>query len=227
MTKSKTYQKRILCFIAGCGLLAMLGFACLPSEKKVIVCFGDSITHGAQVQGHSWVWHLQQNQKGTAYTYINAGRSGRKTADKEELMPVLAGHPDAEMFVFFLGVNDLKNGNDAMVDSCIENMEWMIDQVRNKAPQAKILLLSPCDINTEIMNKINKEKLYNENTRRSLRKLAKGYRELARLEKTGFMSLIEVVPRLAYADGLHPNKEGQQALYQAISKKILSYDHEN
>ncbi|SEA38373.1 Lysophospholipase L1 [Arachidicoccus rhizosphaerae] len=214
--------------LTGCGLLLLLSFVNLSiQKKKTVVCFGDSITYGAQVDGKSWVWYLEQQQSGTAFAYINAGRSGRKTADKSELLPVLNKYPHAEMYVFFLGVNDLKNGNDAMVASCIQNMQWMIDQVRKKDPTAKILILSPSDINTKIMNDINKGKLYNENTRISLKKLAFGYKKLAQQNKTGFLSLLNVVPRKAYADGLHPNAKGQQALYKAIDKKINSYDRGN
>ena len=155
---------------------------------------------------------------------MNEGRSGRKTADRKELLPVLDKYPDADLYVFFLGVNDLKNGNDSMVADCVRNMQWMIDRVREKAPGAKILLLAPSDINTGIMNDINKKKLYNENTRHSLKQLEHRYKKLAKTSHTGFFSLLNVVPRLDYADGLHPNAAGQQALYQAIRKKILSYD---
>lgn len=225
MNMGKFVTKKLNLIFTACALLTLLSFVALKvQEKKRIVCFGDSITYGAQVNGKSWVWYLQQHQDNTPYTYINAGRSGRKTADKKELLPVLDKYPDADMYVFFLGVNDLKNGNDAMVDSCLHNMQWMIDQVRTIAPKAKILLLSPSDINTKIMNEINKGKLYNENTRKSLKKLQQAYEQLARKNHCGFLSLLHVVPRLAYADGLHPNAKGQQALYKVIGKKIISYD---
>ncbi|GAB3360396.1 arylesterase [Arachidicoccus ginsenosidivorans] len=225
MYTGKFITKKLPLLFTASALLTLLSFVALSvQEKKVIVCFGDSITHGAQVDGKSWVWYLQQDQQNTPYTYINAGRSGRKTADKKELLPVLEKYSSADMFVFFLGVNDLKNGNDAMVASCIRNMQWMIDQVRAIAPKAKILLLSPSDINTKIMSEINKGKLYNENTRKSLKKLQAAYEQLARKNHCGFLSLLHVVPRLAYADGLHPNAKGQQALYKAIGKKIISYD---
>lgn len=224
----KTASKITSSLFIGCGLFVLLSFVSLSVQKKrTIVCFGDSITYGAQVDGKSWVWYLQQQEAGTPYQYINAGRSGRKTADKKELIPVLNKYPHADMYVFFLGVNDLKNGNDAMVASCIQNMQWMIDQVKQKVPAAKILILSPSDINTKIMNDINKGKLYNENTSISLKKLQSGYQRLAQQNKTGFLSLLKVVPRKAYADGLHPNARGQQALYKAIGKKISSYDREN
>jgi|GEM_PF-722618 len=225
ITARKLYLSFTL-IAAACGLLTLLSFVLLPpQQKKVVVCFGDSITYGAQVDGKSWVWYLQQDQDNTPYTYINAGRSGRKTADKKELLPVLDKYPAADMYVFFLGVNDLKNGNHAMVDICVSNMKWMIDKVRAKAPKAKILLLAPSDINTQIMNDINKGKLYNENTRKSLKTLERAYQQLATKEHTGYLSLLHVVPRLAYADGLHPDATGQKALSEAIGKKIISYDH--
>lgn len=205
------------------GLITILSFAKLSGKKKTVVCFGDSITYGAQVGGHSWVWYLQQKQMDSPFTFINAGRSGRKTADRKELLPVLKKYRAADLFIFFLGVNDLKNGNDSMVASCIDNMQWMINQVHQVVPQAKILLLAPSDINTGIMNEINKAKLYNENTRRSLKKLAIGYKELASKNHIGYLSLLSIVPRLAYADGLHPNAQGQQALWRAIGKKVKTY----
>lgn len=222
-TKSKLLKisRRLLVI---CALFLFVSAMALSrQEKKKIVCFGDSITHGAMVEGRSWVWYLQQDQA-PGYKYINAGRSGRKTADKAELLPVLRKYPDAAMYVFFLGVNDLKNGNDSMVSDCISNMEWMIDQVREKAPQSKVLLLSPADINTRMMSEVNRKKHYNENTRVSLRKLETGYRALAQKSHTAFLSLLPVVPRRAYADGLHPNRKGQKALYKAIRKKIIHYE---
>jgi len=224
MMPDNKYKSSLRVAVITVAILVLLGFAVLPADKKLVVCFGDSITHGAMVDGHSWVWYLQQGQQQTPYVYINAGRSGRRTADRQELLPVLDKYPDADMYVFFLGVNDLKNGNDSMVAICAQNMQWMIEQVRQKAPHAAILLLAPSDINTDIMTEVNRAKLYNENTRESLKKLAVVYRAIAQKNKLGFMSLLNLVPRGAYADGLHPNSEGQFALYKAISKKIISYD---
>ena len=204
------------------GLFTLLSFVRLQQTKKQIVCFGDSITYGATVDGHSWVWYLQQ-QKQSSFEYINAGRSGRKTADQKELPPVLDKYPHASMYVFFLGVNDLKDGSDSMVNASIANMAWMIDQVHQKAPGADVLLLAPADINTQEMSEVNKKKLYNENTRASLKKLAVGYKKLAAEKGAAYLSLLKVVPKHAYSDGLHPNAEGQKALFEAIDKKIDHY----
>ncbi len=179
-----------------------------------VVCFGDSITHGAQVDGHSWVWFLSNEHKGV--DFVNAGRNGRKTSDKAELLPVLKENPDADYYLIFLGVNDLKDGTDAMVDSCVSNMKWMLDEIRKVNDKAQIVILAPSDINLETMNQININKKYNQNTKNSLYKLEKRYKQLAKQDYTGFISLLHVVSAPNYADGLHPNIDGQKEIAKAV-----------
>jgi len=179
-----------------------------------VVCFGDSITHGAMVDGNSWVSFLSLEHKDI--DFINAGRNGRKTSDKEQLLPILKQYPDAGYYLIFLGVNDLKDGTDSMVNNCIINMQWMITGIRNANSKAKVVILAPCDINLETMNEINVNKKYNQNTKQSLYKLEKGYRELAKEEHTGFISLLHAVSKPNYADGLHPTIDGQKEIAKAI-----------
>jgi acyl-CoA thioesterase I len=183
-----------------------------------VVCFGDSITYGAQVDGHSWVYFLSQEHPDI--DFVNAGRSGRKTSDRAELLPVLKKYRNANYYLIFLGVNDLKNGNDSMVNSCIDNMEWMINEIRKVNGEAKIVLLAPSDINLKTMNDINRNKKYNENTKQSLYKLEKKYKELAKEQHVEFISLLHVVSKLNYADGLHPNIAGQKEIANAVWKGL-------
>jgi lysophospholipase L1-like esterase len=200
----------------------MIGLTSAAPGKKVrgeIVCFGDSITHGAMVDGKSWVWYLQQ-EKLDDVTFINAGRSGRKTADTAELPPVVEKYPHAAYYLIFLGVNDLKDGNEAMEDHCVTNMTWMISRIRMTDPSARIVLLAPTDINTRIMSPVNVKKKYNENTRTSLAGLEKKYRALAKREHTGFISLLHTVSPPNYADGLHPDSKGQQQIAAAVWKGL-------
>ena len=77
-----------LLMIASFTALAITGFRSIHGQ---VVCFGDSITHGAQVDGHSWVYFLSKDHPNI--DFVNAGRNGRKTADKEELLPVLKNIP--------------------------------------------------------------------------------------------------------------------------------------
>lgn len=183
-----------------------------------IVCFGDSITYGAQVDGKSWVYFLSRDHQGV--DFINAGRSGRKTSDKKELLPVLKEHFNADYYLIFLGVNDLKDGTDSMVSSCIANMKWMITEIRKADSKAKIVILAPTDINLKTMNEINVRKKYNDNTKHSLYKLEKRYKELAKEEHTEFISLLHAVSRSNYADGLHPNIDGQKQIAKVVWKGL-------
>ena len=110
------------------GFVSAMVITGFKKINKQVVCFGDSITYGAQVDGHSWVYFLSEDHPDI--DFVNAGRSGRKTSDKEELLPVLKKYPNADEYLIFLGVNDLKNGNDSMINSCVENMQWMINEIQ-------------------------------------------------------------------------------------------------
>ncbi len=204
-----------LLIIASISVMVITAFRNLPQQ---VVCFGDSITYGAQVDGHSWVYFLSQEHPDI--DFVNAGRSGRKTSDKQELVPVLKKYPNANDYLIFLGVNDLKNGNDSMVNSCIENLQWMINEIRKVNSHGKIVILAPSDINLQTMNEINKSKKYNENTKQSLYKLEKKYQELAKAQHLAFISLLHVVSKANYADGLHPNIAGQKEIANAVWKRL-------
>lgn len=204
------------------SLIGCLNLLQQPAPIQV-VCFGDSITHGAEVDGHSWVWMLQQQHGNENLQFINAGRNGRKTADKQELLPILQQYPHASFYLIFLGVNDLKNASAHQVDSCVINMQWMIEHIRQVNAQAKIIILSPCNINLNTMSEINRKKQYNQRTQQALFALEQQYRQLARREKTGFVSLLHVVSPEHYADGLHPNLSGQQQIADAIWKYLTRH----
>lgn len=213
MLKNKT----VLLAIA--SLLALAAFKNKPKGR--VVCFGDSITYGATVNGHSWVWYLQQ-QHHADVDFINAGRSGRRTADKIEILPVLEKYPQADYYLIFLGVNDLKDGTRAMVDSCLTNMKWMIDKIKASDPHTTIVLMAPIGINVRTMSKVNVAKKYNANTQRSLNELEKRYRALAKQQHLGFISLLHIVSSPNYNDGLHPNEAGQQQIADAVWKGLNS-----
>ena len=199
------------------GVLILFVFSGLMIKDGIqgtVVCFGDSITYGAKVNQHSWVYFLTQKHKDV--DFINAGRSGRKTSDKEELIPVLKKYSDADYFLIFLGVNDLKNGNDSMVNRCVENIQWMINEIQQANNKTKIVILAPTDINLKTMNEINVKKKYNENTKASLVKLEKKYSELATQDSLGFISLLKTVSPPNYVDGLHPDTTGQKQITKAV-----------
>jgi lysophospholipase L1-like esterase len=213
----KFNKKQYLGLVMAILSFVMMAFN-MEDKRKQVVCFGDSITFGASVNGRSWVSFLKENH--LAIDFVNAGRSGRKTSDKLELLPVLNKYPSADKYLIFLGVNDLKDGNDVMVNTCVDNMKWMILEIRKVNPEAKIIVLAPCDINLKTMNEINVKKKYNENTKSALYLLSKKYKTLAKQEKTEFISLLHAVSAPNYADGLHPNLKGQEEISVKVWKAI-------
>lgn len=202
--------------VLGTGLLLLMLCSFINPTRPKVVCFGDSITHGALVDGHSWVWYLNHDHQ--TYDFINEGRNGRKTSDTSELLPVLQAYPHAAYYMLFLGVNDLKDGTPALVQQCVDHMQWMIDQIRAVDGSARIILLSPSDISLGHMSVLNQQKKYNEHTHESLQTLEHAYRKLARNNHLRFISLLHVVSPSNYVDGLHPNPMGQQQIAAAVWK---------
>ncbi len=190
-------------------------------NKEKVVCFGDSITYGAKVNRHSWVYLLNNSQR--ELHFLNEGRNGRKTSDRGELIPVIKRHRDAGLFLIFLGVNDLKDGNDSLVAACVSNMRWMIGEIRRSLPGAKVVILSPPKINLGAMSALNVGKKYNEKTQTSLIHLEEEYRELALRDSVGFISLLNAVSPENYADGLHPDSAGQEEIAKAVWRGLERY----
>jgi len=213
----KFNKKQYLGLVMAILSFTMMAFS-TEDKPEQVVCFGDSITFGASVNGRSWVSFLKENH--TAIDFINAGRSGRKTSDKLELLPVIIKYPSADKYLIFLGVNDLKDGNDSMVNTCVDHMKWMLSEIRKVNPKAKIVILAPCDINLKTMNQTNVKKKYNENTKTALYLLSKKYKTLAKEQKTDFISLLHAVSAPNYADGLHPNLKGQEEISAKVWKGI-------
>lgn len=200
------------------AFVVLTGAGTLPGIHGKVVCFGDSITNGARVDGQSWVQYLKKDHPDI--NFVEAGHNGRKTADKKELLPVLKEHPDADYFLIFLGVNDLKDGTPEMVEQCVDNMRWMIDQVKATNEHTNIVILAPTDINLETMAPINVKKKYNENTKKSLVLLKKKYKQLAEEESVQFLSLLDAVSPPNYVDGLHPDTTGQKEIEKAVWKGL-------
>ncbi|MXV52282.1 hypothetical protein GS399_14990 [Pedobacter sp. HMF7647] len=204
------------------ALISLLALAFVGFKEKGLsgqaVCFGDSITYGANVDGYSWVSYLKELHP--EVDFVNAGRSGRKTSDKKELLPVLEKYPKANEYLIFLGVNDLKDGTGSMVNSCVENMKWMIAEIRQVNGKADIVILAPTDINLKTMNEVNIKKKYNDNTKNALQALSKKYKALAKEEHVEFVSLLHTVSKSNYADGLHPNLAGQKEIAEMVWKRL-------
>ncbi len=214
MVHCMKFTKRLI----GLLILSVSIIGCSAGLSGKIICFGDSITYGALVEGHSWADQLAL--KSDNIVVVNAGRKGRKTSDRDELPPIVEANTDADYFLIFLGVNDLKDGTDSMVTASIDNMKWMTGYVKENIPGVKIVLIAPCGINLDDMSELNQSKKYNENTAESIIKLEKGYKDLSTQQGYQFISLLNTVSPENFVDGIHPTVEGQTEIVDKIWKEL-------
>ena len=187
----------------------------LGAEVKQILCFGDSITHKG-----SWVKIVGADP---AFETINAGKSGRRAAQARKSLAIyLNKHKDVKRLIMFLGVNDLpaldKRPGDIIVVLCVENMSQVIDLALTVFKPKDIILVAPCTVNPQKMNSVNRRKGYNI-TVPLLASLEVKYKALALKKKISFLSLLTVVSKEHFIDGLHPDKAGDEE----IAKAVLNY----
>jgi acyl-CoA thioesterase I len=180
--------------------------------QKAIVFFGDSLTAGygladpgtqsypARVQQRIYAEHLP-------WRVVNAGLSGETSAGGLRRIDwVLGQRPD--VFVLELGANDGLRGTATEVTEA--NLQAILDKVRLKAPQARIVLVG-------MQMPPNMGEDYAEAFQAIFPALAK------RNGAVLIPFLLEGVaerPELNQADGLHPNASGAEIVAANVWKTV-------
>lgn len=189
-------------------LCLCVALGCRANETKTIVCLGDSLTagYGLSNPGAEAYPALLQDKIATRnlpYNVINAGLSGDTTAGGlRRINWLMRQHID--ILVLALGGNDGLRGIAPEVTA--ENLAAIIDQVRARYPQVKVIL-------TGMQMPAN---LGNDYTQR--------YREIfpaiARDKNCELIPfLLEGVggdPNLNQPDLIHPTAAGQQLLADTV-----------
>ena len=184
------------------------------AEPERILCYGDSITHKGR-----WVAEVGSHP---GIEMINAGRSGRRASQAlDQLKPYLEKHKKLDRIILFLGVNDLPardpRPGDVKVDACVKNMSAAIDLALKHVKKAKdLILIAPCTVNPDTMNEVNKKKGYHI-CGPLLASMEKKYQALAKEKGISFLSLLNVVSKENFKDGLHPNAAGDKEIAQVIA----------
>lgn len=94
-------------------------------------------------------------------------------------------------------------------------MSRAIDLALQQVEPQQIVLIAPCGVNAETMSEINLKKGY-QITQPLLEQLEKEYKALAQKKGTRFLSLLNVVSKENYKDGLHPNQDGNAQIAEAF-----------
>ncbi|MDE7157878.1 MAG: arylesterase [Lachnospiraceae bacterium] len=127
---------------------------------KQILCFGDSNTYGLiPGTGNRYDWNirwtgiLDKNLGEKGYRIIEEGLCGRTTVFDDSLregrkgvdtLPtLLESHNPIDIVILMLGTNDCKTVYNATAEIIGKGIQRLLEQIKQKAPQAKIILVSP------------------------------------------------------------------------------------
>lgn len=176
------------------------------TNRGVILFFGNSLTAGLGLdQNEAFPARIQEklDSLDLSYEVVNAGLSGETTAaGRNRISWVL--NQEVDVFVLELGANDGLRG--VPVEETEKNLQAIIDTVREKNPDTKIILAG-----MQIPPNLGKE--YATEFRNIFPELA----EKNDIELIPF--LLEDVagdPELNQGDRIHPTSEGQRILAENV-----------
>ncbi len=182
----------------------------LQPAPKVILFFGDSLTAGYGLSPEEAFPALIEKElakSGKTTKVINAGLSGETTAGGLSRIDwVLRQSPD--IFILELGGNDGLRG--LPLEQTKKNLQAIIDKVRIKFPQAKIVIVG-------MMVPPNMGSDYSNQFKGIFPALAK------KNNATLIPFLLEGVAgneTLNLPDGIHPNSEGHKIVARHVLKTI-------
>ena len=182
-----------------------------PSQKKVILFFGNSITAGYQLdmnQAFPAIIQQKIDSLGLSYQVINAGLSGETTASgKNRIDWVLRTVPD--IFILELGANDGLRG--LPLKETPKNLQVIIDKVKLINPEVKIVI-------TGMEVPPNLGEAYTRQFRNIFPTLAKNNAAVL----IPFL-LVDVAgrPSLNLPDGIHPTPEGHLLIAELVWETLL------
>jgi acyl-CoA thioesterase-1 len=190
-------------------ILLFLIFQTAP-KTQTILFFGDSLTAGYGLSPEEAFPALTEKQlikDGKKVKVVNAGLSGETSAGGLSRLDWVLKQP-VEVFVLELGANDGLRG--LPLDQTRKNLQSIIDKVKAKYPQTKIVLAG-------MMVPPNLGKEYTDQFQKMFPDLAK------KNNATLIPFLLNGVAgddKLNQADGIHPNIEGHKIVANTVTKII-------
>jgi len=182
-------------------------------DKKVILCFGNSLTAGYGLDDETtwWTSLLQEriDSMGYNYTVVNAGLSGETTSGGLQRIS-WALNQQVDIFILELGANDMLRG--LAVDNTRENLEKIIISVREKNKDISVIvagMMAPPNMGKDYENAFNN--IYPFLTKKYDATLI-----------PFFLDGVALDADLNLPDGKHPNAKGQKIVLENVWKAIES-----
>ena len=213
-------------------------------EEKIIVCFGDSNTHGYNNKTGGrfdkttrWPMVLQ-SLLGEEYLIREEGLSGRTTvfndplheslSGVEVIRPILLTHEPVSLLIIMLGTNDVKERFSATP----ENISRGLDRLIKKAQDAEeafvqskpnILVIAPYPIDDEYRETAIGNDM-GEGCAEKSRKLPELYKTIAEQNHCHFLSATAIPGMENYPyDYMHLSPMAHRALAEALAQRMKNY----
>lgn len=193
---------------------------------KRICIFGDSITWGAyDPVGGGWATRLRNYFEGSDYDtdIYNLGVSGDTTDDLiNRFEPeVKARHP--QLIVIAIGINDSvlvhsKDERRVPVNRFKQNLELLISTAKKYVEDIVFIGLTSIDESLTRPKLRNKDKSLDEKTIKEYNQVIK---ELCLENNLKFITLQEIIEKEDLEDGLHPNSQGHQKIFERIKIEFI------
>jgi len=201
---------------------------------RQILCFGDSNTYGyipgtgkRYTNKERWTGLLQQSLRNNA-EIIEEGVVGRTTVYEDarrpglkgsELLPgVLKNHTSLDTIILMLGTNDCKTIYHASPEEIGNGIEYLLNQIKESAPGAKIILISPIHLGERVWeNEFDPE--FNRNSVEVSKELKRVYSSIARKYGADFLAASDYA-NPSEVDQEHLTVEGHRSLANALTKKL-------
>jgi len=178
----------------------------VKTEKKTILCFGNSLTAGYGLdEDKAWPNLLQQriDSLNMDYTVVNAGLSGETSSGGLNRIDWVLSQK-VDVFILELGANDMLRGID--VQSTEDNLNAIIEKVHSKYPGIPVIvagMLSPPNMGSDYEEKFNGI-----------------FPRLATAHEGSlipfFLEGVAGIEALNLADAKHPNEDGQYVVLENV-----------
>lgn len=181
-----------------------------PGQGKTILFIGTSLTAGLGVEpDQAWPALIQRkiDSAGLDYRVVNAGVSGETSAGALRRLDWLMRSP-AAVVVIETGANDGLRGQDP--DSIKANIQQIVDGIKQRQPQAKILLVG---MNT--MRNLGRD---------YVSRFEAIYPELARTNNVplvpSLLAGVGGIDSLNQPDGIHPTPAGHAIMAATVWRTL-------
>ena len=134
------------------------------------------------------------------------------------LLPIiLETHKPEDLIILMLGTNDCKTFYGATAGSIGLGIRKLVRQIRDGAPSAKILLMSPIALGEKVWDGFDPE--FGKNSVQVSKELPEIYRQIAEEEGLYYLAASDYAVPSEW-DQEHMDEEGHKALAEAVLEKI-------